>query len=398
MPKGALDGIRIVDLSSVILGPFAAQLLGDMGADIIKVETRAGDQMRSVGPRRNQGMASVFLNINRNKRGMVLDLKDPEGRAVLDRLIAKADLVIQSNRSSAMKRLKLDYDSLKAINPQIISCQVKGFTDKGLYGGRPALDDIIQALSGFAMLQSVVGGEPRYVPSAIADKVCAVYAALAMSMAIIHRLRTGEGQQVELPMLETMVAFTTTEHIGGYMFDPPIEKMGYGSIRAGSRRPYKTRDGYLAFLPYTDAHWTIFTEMIGKPELMQDPRFKDFDARTKAYEASFGEVASQLALKTNAEWTALFEGRDIPFAVVNDLESLASDPHLDSVDFWKFYNHPTEGRLRMANIPMALSASPGAIKRMAPNLGEHTREVLTEAGYSESEIEALLARGAAYAA
>jgi crotonobetainyl-CoA:carnitine CoA-transferase CaiB-like acyl-CoA transferase len=398
MPKGALDGIRVVDLSSVIMGPFAAQLLGDMGADIIKVESREGDQMRVVGPRRNEGMASVFLNINRNKRGMVLNLKDSGGREVLDRLIAKADIVIQSNRTSAMKRLRLDYDSLKAINPQIIACQVKGFTDAGAYGGRPALDDIIQALSGFAMLQSVIGGEPRYVPSAIADKVCAVYAALAMSMAIIHRLRTGEGQQVELPMLETMVAFATTEHIGGYVFDPPIENMGYGSIRAGSRRPYKTRDGYLAFLPYTDAHWTIFTRLIGKPELMQDPRFKDFDSRTKAYEASFGEVASQLALKTSAEWTTLLNGHDIPFAVVNDLESLATDPHLESVDFWKFHNHSTEGRLRMANIPMILSASPGTIRRMAPNLGEHTREILAEAGYSATEIEALLAQGIAYAA
>jgi crotonobetainyl-CoA:carnitine CoA-transferase CaiB-like acyl-CoA transferase len=396
--KGALDGIRVVDLSSVIMGPFASQLLGDMGADIIKVETPQGDQMRMVGPRRHQGMASVFLNINRNKRGIVLDLKEADGRAVLDRLIAKADIVIQSNRTSAMKRLKLDYESLKTINPQIISCQVKGFTDSGPYGGQPALDDIIQSLSGFAMLQSVVGGEPRYVPSAIADKVCAVYAALAMSMAVIHKLRTGEGQQVELPMLETMVAFATTEHIGGYVFEPPIEKMGYGSIRAGSRRPYKTRDGYLAFLPYTDAHWIIFTELIGKPELMQDPRFKDFDSRTKAFEASFGEVAKQLALKTNAEWTELLKGRDIPFAVVNDLEDLATDPHLDSIDFWKFYDHQTEGRLRMASIPMMLSASPGGIRRLAPNLGEHTREVLAEAGYSEAEIETLLTRNVAFAA
>jgi crotonobetainyl-CoA:carnitine CoA-transferase CaiB-like acyl-CoA transferase len=397
MPKGALDGIRVVDLSSVIMGPFAAQLLGDMGADIIKVESREGDQMRLVGPRRNQGMASVFLNINRNKRGMVLNLKEKDGRAVLDRMIAKADIVIQSNRTRAMKRLRLDYESFKAINPRIISCQVKGFSDAGVYGGQPALDDIIQALSGFAMLQSVVGGEPRYVPSAIADKICAVYAALAMSMAVIHRLRSGEGQQVELPMLETMVGFATAEHIGGYVFEPPIDKMGYGSIRAGSRRPYKTRDGYLAFLPYTDAHWIIFTELIGKPELMQDPRFKDFDSRTKAFEASFGEVASQLALRTNAEWTELLKGRDIPFAVVNDLESLATDPHLESVDFWKFYNHPSEGRLRMASIPMVLSASPGQIRRLAPNLGEHTREVLAEVGYGKADIESMLVRGIAYA-
>jgi len=398
IPKGALDGIRVVDLSSVIMGPFAAQLLGDMGADIVKVEPRHGDQTRMIGPRRSQGMASVFLNTNRNKRGIVLDLKEDDGRAVLDRLIERADIVIQSNRTSAMKRLRLDYESLKAINPKIISCQVKGFTDSGPYGGQPALDDIIQSLSGFAMLQSVVGGEPRYVPSAIADKVCAVYAALAMSMAVIHKLRTGEGQNVELPMLETMVAFATTEHIGGYVFEPPIERMGYGSIRAGSRRPYKTRDGYLAFLPYTDAHWIIFSELIGKPELMQDPRFKDFDSRTKAFDASFGEVAKQLALKTNAEWTELLKGRDIPFAVVNDLEDLASDPHLESIDFWQFHNHPTEGRLRMASIPMTLSSSPGSIRRLAPNLGEHTREVLAELGYSNAEIDSLLAQEIAFAA
>ena len=330
---GPLHGITVLDLSSVILGPMAGQYLGDMGADVLKVEAPEGDITRSIGPRRSEGMGALFLANNRNKRSVVLNLKTASGQAALHRLAARSDVLLHSIRSSAAARIGLSPETLAAISPRLICCHVKGFRDDGPYGGRPAYDDIIQALSGLAMLQTVVAGEPRYMPSIIADKITGVHAAYAIVLALLHRERTGQAQAVSVPMMETMVAFTMHEHLGGAVFEPQQGAMGYDPIRQAMRRPHRTRDGFLCILPYTDGHWHQFFELIGRPDLATDPGF----ATNKGRQANIGRVWAELARlvesRTNAEWLALLGGTDVPHAVLNDLEDLLDDPHLVATGF-----------------------------------------------------------------
>ena len=387
--EGPLAGIKILDLSSVVLGPMAAQYLGDMGADVIKIEPPEGDITRSIGPRRSEGMGALFLANNRNKRSVVLDLKNADGQAALQRMVADSDVLLHSIRASSAERIGLSYAPLSALNPRLIYCHVKGFSDAGPYAGRPAYDDIVQALSGLAMLQKIAAGEPRYVPSIIVDKVTAVHAAYAITLALFHRARTGRGQEVGVPMLETMVAFNLAEHLGGCVFEPPVGKMGYAPVREGMRRPFKTRDGYLCVLPYTDTNWRRFFELIARPDLAADPRFGTQGGRQRNLELVLGELAQQLTTRTNAEWITLLGSADIPFAVVYDLEDLLHDPHLQSIDFWQMVEHPTEGMLRLPANPIEMSASKPSIRRPPPRLGEHTAEVLLSLGYDTAAIERL---------
>jgi crotonobetainyl-CoA:carnitine CoA-transferase CaiB-like acyl-CoA transferase len=392
--RGPLHGITVLDLSSVILGPMAGQYLGDMGADVIKIEGPEGDITRSIGPRRSEGMGSLFLANNRNKRSIVLDLKLDSGRAALRRLAATSDVLLHSIRSSAAARIGLGYAALAAENPRLVYCHVKGFADEGPYGGRPAYDDIVQALSGLAMLQKIAAGEPRYMPTIIADKVTAVHAAYAIALGLFHRERTGQGQEVSVPMLETMVAFNCQEHLGGSVFDPTVGAMGYEPIRAGMRRPFRTVDGYLCFLPYIDAHWRRFFELIARPDLAADPRFGTLRGRQANLGLVWEEVGTQVAKRSNAEWMALLDGTDIPHAVLNDLEDLLDDPHLVATGFWEMRDHPTEGRLRLPSNPIGMPASPPSIRRLPPRLGEHTAEVLAEHGFPEAEINRLVGMAA----
>ncbi len=386
---GPLHGITVLDVSSVILGPMAGQYLGDMGADVIKVEGPEGDITRSIGPRRSEGMGALFLANNRNKRSIVLDLKTEAGRAALHRLAARSDVLLHSIRTSAAARIGLSAEALAAINPRLITCHVKGFQDDGPYAGRPAYDDIIQALCGLAMLQTIVAGEPRYMPSIIADKITGVHAAYAIALALFHRERTGQGQAVSVPMMETMVAFTMHEHLGGAVFEPVEGRMGYDPIRQAMRRPYRTRDGFLCFLPYTDAHWRSFFELIDRPDLAADPGF----ATNRGRQANIGRVWDELARlvgsRTNAEWLAALGRTDIPHAVLNDLEDLLDDPHLTATGFWRMLEHPTEGALRLPANPIEMPASPPEIRHLPPRLGEHTAEVLREHGFTDADIAAL---------
>ena len=386
---GPLEGIQVLDLTSVVLGPMTAQYLGDMGADVIKVEPPEGDITRSIGARRSEGMGALFLANNRNKRSMVLDLKSEEGRAVLLTMAVRCDVLLHSVRAASAARLGLSYETLSARNPRLVYCHVKGFSDAGAYAGRPAYDDIVQALSGLAMLQTVAAGEPRYVPSIIADKITAVHAAYAITLALFHRERSGRGQSVGVPMMETMVAFNSAEHLGGCVFEPPEGRMGYEPVRQGMRRPFKTRDGWLCVLPYTDTNWRRFFELAERSELAADPRFATQRGRQKNLELVLGELAKQLATRSSSEWLALLNAADIPCAAVNDLEDLLSDPHLESVDFWKIVEHPTEGKLRLPANPIELSDSPPSIRRAPPRLGEHTAEVLRSFGYDPAAIERL---------
>ena len=388
---GPLHGLTALDLSSVIMGPMAAQYLGDMGADVIKVEGPEGDVTRSIGPRRSDGMGALFMANNRNKRSVVLDLKSDAGRAALMRLVAQADVLVHSIRTDAAARIGLSWDSLSAVNPRLVYCHVKGFRDDGPYGGRPAYDDIVQALSGLAMLQVVPAGEPRYIPSIIADKVTAVHAAYAIALALFHRERTGLGQPVGLPMLETMVAFTSQEHLGGAVFEPPVGRMGYDPVRQGMRRPFATCDGFLCFMPYTDGHWRRFAALIDRPDLAADPAFATMKGRQADIGRVWAEVGRQVALRSNAEWMTLLEGSDIPHAVLNDLEDLLDDPHLVETGFWRMRDHPTEGLLRLPANPLEMPAAPPSIRLLPPRLGEHTAVVLAEHGFAAAEIEALAA-------
>ncbi len=396
--KGPLDGIRVLEIASMVFGPLAGQYLGDMGADVIKLEPPEGDLTRSIGPRRSPRMAAFFLTSNRSKRSIVVDLKRPEGLQVLQRLLAKTDVLLHSMRLPAATRLGLDYPSLAAKYPALVYCHVKGYGDDGPYGGRPAYDDIIQAASGLATLQTVVGGQPRFMPTILADKVSGVHAAYAIVLALMHRMRSGEGQQVDVAMFETMAAFNMMEHQWGHAFEPPLAPMGYTPVSTAARRPYRTKDGFLALLPYLDAHWRRFFELAGEPQIMQDERFATFAARQKHYVAVWDEIERQVARKSNAEWVALLTPEDIPFSPVNSLEDLENDPHLQAIGFWSIQQHPTEGALRVPKNPLTFSASPPDSTRLPPNLGQHSADILRECAYDPDTVQQLMAQGGVCAA
>jgi crotonobetainyl-CoA:carnitine CoA-transferase CaiB-like acyl-CoA transferase len=376
---GPLDGITVIEIASIVLGPLATQYLGDMGADVIKIEPPEGDLTRSLGPQRHTGMSSVFINCNRNKRSIVLDLRQPRDRQALHEIIARADVLVHSIRTQAAERMGLSYATLAPLNPGLIYCHLKGFSDEGTYAGKPAYDDVIQAMSGLASLQAVHAGEPRYMPTIFADKVSALHAAYAVMLGLFQRNRTGRGQEIVVPMFEAMTAFNNVEHLWGATFEPPIAGLGYETIVKAARRPYPTRDGYIAFLPYTDTHWGRFFSAIGRPELMADERFRNYPARQKFFKEVWAFVTEELARKTNAEWMALLDG-DMPIAAVNKLEDLLEDPHLKSVDFWQFREHPTEGTLRFSKSAIDLRDSPAELRRLPPLLGQHTDEILEQFG------------------
>jgi crotonobetainyl-CoA:carnitine CoA-transferase CaiB-like acyl-CoA transferase len=382
-----LEGVRILEIASIIVGPLAGQYLGDMGADVIKLEPPEGDRTRVMGPRRSPKMGSFFLTSNRSKRSIVADLKTAEGRQILQALVASSDVLLHSMRTPAADRLGLDYGTLSKANPRLVYCHVAGYGDDGLYAGRAAYDDIIQAACGLAHLQAVIAGQPRFIPTIIADKISGLHAAYAIAMALIQRSSTGAGQKVDVSMFETMTAFNMVEHQWGHAFDPPIAPMGYEPVSTASRRPYRTLDGFLVVLPYNDSDWHRFFELAGAPEVMRDERFATFQARQQHFRVVWDEIERQIARKTNAQWLQLLTPEDIPFSVVNSLEDLVDDPHLRSVDFWEIRRHASEGALRIPRVPMQFSGARTDIARLPPQLGEHTREILLERGFDAALID-----------
>ena len=392
-----LEGIRVVEMTSVVLGPYACQMLGDLGADVIKIEPPGGDTNRNLGPHRNhRDMGSLYLTCNRNKRSVSLDLKSERGRnAALD-IIRTADVVVHNFRPQAMERLGLDYAAVQAVNPQVVYCATYGYSRKGPYGNKGALDDSIQAASGVAVLQSMVEGEPRYLPTIIADKTTAMVVVQSVLAALFHRERSGEGQEIEVPMFESMVSFVMTEHLWGQTFEPPIGTAGYVRLMAKHRRPYKTRDGqYLAVLPYWDNHWRTFCELAGRPELAEDERFIDMATRLQNINQSYRVTGEIIATRDRADWLALLGETNVPMMVVNTLDDLIDDPHLVESGFWQEAEHPTEGRVRMSSPPMNFGRTPASIRAMAPRLGEHSQEILREAGLDQATIDSMLAAGEA---
>ncbi|MET0867643.1 MAG: CoA transferase [Pseudorhodoplanes sp.] len=389
-PTGPLAGVRILDLTSVILGPYATQILADFGADVIKVEAPSGDIMRHVGPMRNPGMGHIYLNLNRNKRSIALDLKQTEARDALRELTKSVDVMVTNVRPAAMARLGLGYDDIRKFNPRIIYANATGYGAGGRYAGKPAYDDLIQGLVGIAgITRDAWGGEPRYMPLAIADRTVGLYLANAISAALFHRERTGKGQAIEIPMFEVFAEYLLGDHLSGLTFDPPEGPQYYARLVSKHRRPYATSDGHVCALVYTDIHWRNFFRAIGREEMMADPRFATHGARADHIDEVYAFVSDTLKTRTTADWLSILESNDIPAAPMNDVTSLLDDPHLNDTGFFQVVDHPTEGRLRMTQVPGAWSVSQPAVRSLPPNLGQHTAEVLREAGLPERTIERL---------
>jgi crotonobetainyl-CoA:carnitine CoA-transferase CaiB-like acyl-CoA transferase len=393
--SGPLSGVRVVDCTTVVLGPWAGQQLGDLGADVIKVEPPEGDTTRQLGPMRNPDMGAFYLAVNRNKRSIVLDLKQDSARKVLVRLAENADVLIHNYRPQAARRLGLSYEMFRAVNPRLVYVGTYGFRAAGPYGNKPAYDDVIQAASGLASLQASITGEPRYVPTIVADKTSSMTLLAHILAALYHQARTGEGQEVEVPMFESLAAWVMIEHLYGETFVPALDTPGYKRILNRYRRPFKTKDGYLAILPYSDQNWRDFFTLAGRQDLLDDPRFKTFATRLRHIEILYGELNDIAPTRTSAEWLIELDRLNIPAMIVNSLETLLHDPQLEATGFWQIMEHPSEGTMRLPGIPATYGKTPGAIRRLPPRLGEHSVEILRESGLAPSEIDALLASGAA---
>ena len=374
-----MHGVKVLDLTTVVMGPVATQILGDLGADVIKIENGSGDTMRAIGPFHHEGMGPLYLQANRNKRSVLLDLKSPEGVESLHQLAARSDVLVTNIRPQALRRLGLTYEALKSIHPSLIFCTAVGYGTDGPESGKPVYDDLMQSAAGIAGLFQQVDGAPRYAPVNICDRIVGLYLVIAIQAALFHRKATGEGQSVEVPMFETMAQFVLGDHIGGEAFTPALGPMGYKRLLSRTRGPYATKDGYLSLVVYSNAQWRAFTALVGEPDLIdQDPRFASQETRTQYAEDMGRYLAQHLPARTNAEWREALTQADIPVSPVNSLQDLLSDEHLNAAGLFQSMEHPTEGPLKVTRFPVRFSATPASIRRLAPNLGEHTQEVLRE--------------------
>ncbi len=393
--SGPLNGVKIIDLTSVILGPYATQILADYGADVIKIEPPEGDNTRYINAMRNHGMGANFLHLNRNKRSVVLNLKKPEGHAALLRLLKTADVLAYNVRPAAMARLKLGYEDVAAVNPRIIYAGATGFKQSGPYAAKAAYDDIIQGMVALPWMQQQAGADrPRFVPSTLSDRITGLNTVHAILAALFHRERTGEGQAVEIPMFEGLTQFILSDHMGGRTFDPPIAPMGYPRLLTPHRNPYKTSDGYLCLLIYNDKQWRAFFKLLGREdEFAGDARFNSHSNRAQHFDEIYAWVASEIVKRTTTEWHTVLTEADIPAMPLHTLDSLLDDPHHAATGFFKMSEHPSEGHILEMDIPTTWSKSQPELRLHAPRLGEHSAQVLREAGYSDEEISALSAAG-----
>ena len=389
---GPLAGIRVVDLTSIMMGPYVTRLLGDMGADVIKVESPDGDVLRRAGPSRHPGMGPYFLNLNRNKRSVVLDLRKPQGADVLRSLLAQSDVLVHGLRPGSMARLGFGYEDVRAIRRSIVYCGVYGYGEAGPYAGRPAYDDLIQGLSGAASLEMMVSGTPAYHPTPMVDRTTALTAAYAITAALLAAGRSGEGQSIEVPMFEVMADSVLTTHLAAATFEPPLAPVGYPRMLTPARGPYRTGDGHVCVMFYTDQHWDAFFDLIGRAELKAEPRFHG-SKRAEAQGELNAIAAAAMPARTTAEWLAAFEAAGIPANRMHTLDTLLEDEHLHATGFLSMSEHPTEGTMRMTASPVTYSHTVQNTLRHAPKLGEHTDAVLTECGYSREERERLTDAG-----
>jgi crotonobetainyl-CoA:carnitine CoA-transferase CaiB-like acyl-CoA transferase len=394
MPGGPLEGVRIVDLTSVVVGPLATQILADHGADVIKVESKSGDLVRTMnGKSVTPGMGAKFLHLNRNKRSIVLDLKQPAGHTVLMKLVARADVMIWNVRPPAMARLKLAYEDVRAVNPGIIYCGMFGFGQDGRYRDKPAYDTIIQGSGGMAALHHRAMGEPRFVPMVVADKVVGLIAVQMIAMALYRRAKTGEGCSIEIPMFENLVKFVLEEHMYLRTFDPPLGGTGDPRLLDPLGKPIPTKDGWICISANTNDQAFAFFDAVGRPELKTDPRFSSVPARFAHVKEYFEIRIEALKSKTTAEWLQIFDTADVPAMRYHTLDSVLEDPHLKDVEFFEMREHPTEGRTRNMRLPNKWSCGTRRDWSPAPKLGQQSIEILRELGYEDAEIDALVASG-----
>ncbi|QHE87035.1 CaiB/BaiF CoA transferase family protein [Hydrogenophaga sp. BPS33] len=392
---GPLAGVRVLDLSAVISGPFAGQMLAELGADVVKIEPPDGDSQRRIGPARGEGMGHIYMNSNRGKRALGLDLKKPAGRAVLLRLARTADVLLYNMRARAMERLGLSHAVLAETNPRLIFVGLFGFGQDGPYADKPAYDDLIQSAAGVAHIMSrKLSSAPQYVPLALADRNASFNAALAICAALYERERSGLGQRIDIPMFENTVSMVMADHLGGLSFEPALGEGGYARLLAAGRKPYRTQDGYIAAMPFTDRHWRRLYEVIGRADdFERDTRLHTMQSRNQHVDAIYAEFEQLLAGRPSAHWLRVFEEADVPNMPVHDLHSLLEDEHLRAVNFFPKESHPSEGVLRRTRHPNHWSRTPPQPTRPAPRVGEHSDEVLREAGFDAAEIAALVQDG-----
>ncbi len=390
---GPLAGYRILEMTTIIMGPMASMVLSEMGAEVVKVEAPNGDQTRYYAQAKNFGMGAIFLNLNKNKRSIVLDLKAPDGRDALLRLMRDADVLLYSIRPQAMARLGLTYDDCRRVKPDLVYCGAFGFRQDGPYAARPAYDDIIQGLSGTVANLGWVTGEPRYMPAMPCDKTSGLYVANAVLAALLHRERTGEGQRVDVPMFETNTHFNLMEHFADMIYQPPVGEAGYVRAKLPHRRPHKTRDGHICLLAGSVKHWRAFFGAIGRPELADDERVTDPAVRYRATGELYALIGELVADWNTADLLEALQKVDVPCAPVNDFGDLPDDPHLKAIGFFRTDEHPTQGTIRYPDLPVQFHGSPGGPRRPAPELGQHSVEILREAGYSDEDIARLLRDG-----
>lgn len=391
--SGPLDGIRVLDLTTVQMGPWCTRILADFGADVIKVEAPEGDSSRYTGVPRHRGMSGSFQHNARGKRSIAIDLKQPAAQEAVMRLVPTVDAFASNIRPAALARLGLDYQSVRKVNPSIVYLSMVGYGSAGRYAGRPAYDDLIQAAAAIPMLLQRSTGQPRFIPMAAIDRIVGSAAANALLAGLLARARTGIGQMIEVPMFETIAQFVLSEHMQGQTFDPPTSPAGYPRTLSPHRRPYPTKDGFIAVLPYNDGQWRRFFEAAGKPHILQsDPRFADIASRTANIDDLYEMVGEELKHRTTDEWLDLLGRHDIPCMRPHTLETLLEDPHLADAGFFRWEQHPSEGRIRTMREPSTWSETIPPTGRFAPRLGQQTREILTEAGFDADAIDALIAQ------
>lgn len=389
--SGPLNGIRVLDLSAVVMGPYGTQLLGDLGADVIKVETRGGDSSRVMGGGPHAELSGIALNLHRNKRSIALNLKQPRGREVFLRLLDTCQVLVTNLRPGPMRRLGLSFEEVSETRPRLIYCQAHGFRSDSPESERPAYDDIIQALTGLPQLNSHVLGVTQFMPSLIADKIAGMTIAYGVLAALVHAERTGEGQRVEVPMFDAVLAFNLVEHLSRAV--TPGEPAGYSRILTHHRGPHRTLDGHIAMMPYTDNHWRSLFVAVGMENMLDRPWFADHATRLLSADRVYGDLAHIVAQRTTADWLSLCEEHGIPASPVPTLDDVVSDSALHR-GVLRDADHPVTGHYREIVPPLVLSASPASVRRAAPLFAEHTEAVLSELGYDRADIEELLAEGA----
>jgi len=393
---GPLDGIRVIDMTTVVVGPICGRTLGDQGADVIKIEAPGGDLLRTMAKgSRNPGMSGKFMNFNRNKRSVCLNIKEPAGLSALKKLITSADVFVTNVRPAALERAGLDFQNLSDLNPRLIYCGIVAFGKGGRYFNRPAYDPIVQSLSGVAGTFERAIGEPRFVPMVMTDHVTGLIAAQSIGFALYRREKTGVGEAIEVPMLENMASFVSSEHLAGLTFVPPAGESGDNRLLSPDYRPLPTSDGYITVGPNTNPQAFAFFDAIGRPELKSDSRFDSAASRTENAADYFEVRASGLLKKTTAEWLEIFDKLDVPAAAYNKIDDLLDDPHLNDIGFFEEIEHPTQGRILKTKTPTTFTGGMREDTLHAPLIGEQTREVLADVGFGKDEIDQLLNTGAA---